>query len=279
MGIIESILFKTGYDVAKAFILNMAGDKKEYYSKSIKDFRTIDDRINVNYKAKEKIAKGVVNDIVKKFFDLRDNPILLDTGSVTYYIGMELMNGSDGSIVTNNLTIALEKRKKEHPITLDILYGEKNFDEKNFAFVGFEVAKEAEIQLKKGINNIPKSKIAVLGLRAYNHQLGIMEGTPELTDFQASLFEHAENLIIVAQGEKFLTPSKAPILESDKFKRIMLKRKKEKSIWFVYHEPTCKLTKSQKDYYNQNISDFMENLPTQNIINVTKGAKKNANKV
>ena len=38
----------------------------------------------------------------------------------------------------------------------------------------------------------------------------------------------------------------APILESERFNELLEKKVKEKSIWFVYHEPSCKLTEQQR---------------------------------
>jgi len=267
---IESLLLSAGYDIAKAGLLKF----KDLFSedkigfKSIEDFKEYDRRIETNSKAKIKIAKGVT-ELINDFFDISINPILLDCGSVTYYISDELLKNSVGNIVTNSIGIhSLSATITDHPITVNTIPGEVN--PLVGAYVGFQTAETAKKQLTKGIGKLSKSKIAVLGLRAYDPSKGFLENTSSLTDFQGALFEFSEKLIVVAQGEKFLNKAYAPILESTKFKKILKKRIDEKSIWFVYHEPTCKLTKSQRKFYKNNLNEFLSRIPKGHVINVTK---------
>lgn len=273
INMIESLLLSAGYDIAKAGVMKFAGlfSKESIGFKTIEDFKEYDKRIETNSKAKIKIAKRV-RELINEFFDISIHPILLDCGSVTYYISDELLKDSAGNIVTNSIGIhSMSATINTHPITVNTIPGEVN--PVVGAYVGFQTAETAKQQLTKGVGKLEKSKVAVLGLRAYNPSKGFLENTPSLTDFQGTLFEHAENLIVVAQGEKFLNKAYAPILESSRFKEILDKRVKNKSLWFVYHEPTCKMTDAQKSFYNKNLNDFLSKIPKDRIINVSQ--KKN----
>lgn len=272
--IIESLLLSAGYDLAKEGLLKF----KNLFSengigfKNIEDFKEYDKRIETNKEAKIKIAKGV-RELINEFFDISISPILLDNGSVTYYISDELLKDSSGNIVTNSIGIhSLSATITSHPITVNAIPGEVNTVVG--AYVGFQTTQTAKEQLINGIGKLSKSKVAVLGLRAYDPSKGFLENTPSLKDFQGVLFEHSENLIVVAQGEKFLNKAYAPILESDKFKEILEKRVKEKSIWFVYHEPTCKLSEVQRKVYDRNLNDFLKYLPKEFVVNVTPKNKR-----
>lgn len=266
---IESLLTNAGYEIAKAGLMKFVGlfNRETIGFKTIEDFKEYDNRIESNAPAKIKIAKSV-NELIISAFDLSENPILLDCGSVTYYISQELLRDSSGNIITNSIGIqSYSATIRTHPITVNVIPGEVN--PTVGAYVGLQTSASAKAQLTKGIGKLPKSKVAVLGLRAYNPGLGFLENTPSLTAFQATMFEHAESLIVVAQGEKFLNKAYAPILESAKFKRILERRIKNGSIWFVYHEPTCKLTDAQRKYYEKNLANFLEQLPSDRVFNVT----------
>lgn len=267
---LESLIASAGYDIAKSGLSKFVGlfSRDRIGFKTIHDFQEYDKRIETNSKAKIRIARGV-NELIDQFFNLSENPILLDCGSVTYYISCELLSKSSGNIITNSIGIqSYSATITTHPICVNVIPGEVN--PLVGAYVGFQTAESAEKQLKYGLGKLAKSKVAVLGLRAYDPSKGFLENTPSLTDFQGRLFEHAEKLIVVAQGEKFLNKAYAPILESNKFKEIMQKRVKDQSIWFVYHEPTCKLSSSQREFYQKNLQSFLSNIPPEYVLNMTK---------
>jgi hypothetical protein len=139
----------------------------------------------------------------------------------------KLLKDSSDNIVTNSIGIhSLSASITTHPITVNAIPGEVNTVVG--AYVGFQTTETAKEQLINGIGKLSKSKVAVLGLRAYDPSKGFLENTPSLKDFQGVLFEYSENLIVVAQGEKFLNKAYAPILESNKFKKILEKGFKRK---------------------------------------------------
>ena len=187
---------------------------------------------------------------------------------MTYYVSNELMEDGEGNIITNSMGIhILSSKFKDYPVSTHQISGE--FDATVGAYVGSQAAHEAKEQLTVGLGDLPKSKVAVLGLRAYNPKIGFAENTPSLSDFQAALFEHSEKLIVVAQGEKFLNKASAPILECEKFNELLEKKVKEGSIWFVYHDPNCKLTERQENAYQKNLNNFLKKLPKENVLDVT----------
>jgi DeoR/GlpR family transcriptional regulator of sugar metabolism len=267
--LIISMVQAASYDAAKAStckILQFFSKRSKIFSKrgkTLEDFKEYDKRLETNKDAKRKIAKAVVEDVLINKYDFNGS-ILLDTGSVTYYIGDVLMESGRGLIVTNNLGLYKLYETKEIPYNLHVIPG--NMDREVLACVGSQAASSARQFLTSDFDGIPRVKIAVLGLRAYDPREGFVENTLALTEFQATMFEHAETLIVVAQGEKFLNKGNMPILESGKFQRLLKKRSEDRSLWFIYHSPTCELEDNQKKYYRNNLNDFLKKIPHDLII-------------
>jgi DeoR/GlpR family transcriptional regulator of sugar metabolism len=238
---------------------------------SFSEFDDYDYRLRLNAECKARIAFAVSTQVLPAITSSHDESILLDSGSVTYNIAYQLFSYRFGNIVTNNYAIAMLFHEFKHqlPSTCRMLPGEMLRDV--CAQGGKETVKAVIQELTQG--NLGKSsptRIAVLGLRAYSPEYGIAEDTPKLTEFQAAMLRHADKLVVVAQGEKFLKKANAPILNSQEFRSIIEQRSDEKSLWFVHHAPTVELSQSQKDYYNHNLDSFLRLLPEDRVFDASR---------
>ena len=232
---------------------------------SLAEFRDYDYRLKRNPISKAKIANLITTEIIPQLDVSSAKSILLDSGSVTYNIAYQMFNYQLCNITTNNFAIAMLYNEFDHkvPSTCKLLPG--SLIKKVCAQAGEETAQAAIEALTENDHGVTPIKIAVLGLRAYSPEKGIAEDTKELTQFQGVLLENAQDLIVVAQGEKFIKPANAPVLNSRDFRYMMDKRREEKSIWFVYHEPTCELSSSQKNMYDSNLHSFLDLLPEDRV--------------
>ncbi len=249
--------------------------KRKFYkgrisAPDLSEFEDYDYRLKTNPVPKAKIAKSAVFKILPSINKDLKYSVMLDSGSVTYNIANQIFSYRCGNIITNNYAIAMLYHNLNHsvPNTCRLLPGEML--RSVCAQGGEEVAKAAYKELKYGSNGQPPTETAILGLRAYSPKKGLTEDTPELTKFQATLLEYSKNLIIVAQGEKFLKKANAPILNSKKFLEIMEKRRHEKSLWFIYHTPNAVLSHEQEYYYKKNLEEFLRLLPEDRVYKADK---------
>lgn len=243
---------------------------------SLSDFSDYDYRLKSNPIPKSKIAQKITTELIPLLDSNNSKSILLDSGSVTYNIALQMFNYHLTDIVTNNFAIAMLFQEYNHTVANNCRLLPGDMIKSVCAQGGFETSKAAKDELTKGRKGKPSTKISVLGLRAYSPDNGISEDTKELSHFQATLLQHSEKLIIVAQGEKFLKKANAPILRSKDFKYMMDKRKEEKSMYFVYHKPTAELSSIQQSAYKRNLESFLKNIPEDRIFE-TSDMKLNKN--
>lgn len=229
-------------------------------------YKDYDIRLYENSLAKARIAYRVTTEVLPELRVNSKESILLDSGSVTYNIAFQLFVLNYLRIVTNNLAVQdfFRYQKNQPPDRCKMLGGEVM--EEIRAVVGEDTIASAIKELR-GENKTSKgTNIAVLGLRAYSKDKGIAEDTPRLSEFQASMMRHAKQLIVVAQGEKFLKKANAPILESREFRKLIDKRNNDKSLWFIHHLPATKLNEQQSEEYNNNLNSFLSLLPNDRIL-------------
>lgn len=236
---------------------------------SLDEFSDYDYRLKTNPYPKARIAQKITTEIIPRLDHNSSKSILLDSGSVTYNIAYQMFNYQLCKIVTNNFAIAMLFNEFDHtvPSTCRLLPGE--MIREVCAQGGRQSAESAKLELTTGGEGHEATRISVLGLRAYSPEKGITEDNKQLSEFQASLFEHSEQLIVVAQGEKFIKKANAPILQSKDFKYMIDKRREEKSLWFVYHKPMAKLSICQKNMYKENLESFLGLLPEDRVFEVS----------
>ena len=232
-------------------------------------FPEYDRRSSANIPQKQAIARTAYDTLLRTACD-DAGPIVLDSGTVTLHIAEQLVQCGHCSIATNNLAISLAAQEwDDQPIRLTLFGGE--IDRVAAATCGPVAADAARQQLKAGLVGVPRSRIAVLGLRAYFKDEGLfLEENERLALFQAALFEHAETLVVVTQGEKLTREAHGPpILEASKFNAIMEKRFRDKSIWLFHHQPARKLEAGTAAFYEKNFDALASRLPPGHVIDAT----------
>ena len=228
-----------------------------------------DYRLKENSKSKAKIASMVTFQLLPSIYTNHNEQILLDSGSVTYNIAFQMFTYRFGKILTNNHAIMMLYMTfaRKVPHLCRCLGGELIPD--ICANAGKETTAEAVRELTGQNARKKRTRIAVLGLRAYSDEQGLAEDTPMLSDFQAAMIRHAQYLIIVAQGEKFLKPTHAPIFNSKEFRKIIAKRTAEKRVWFVYHPVVKFKSITSKAYYEYNLRSFIKLLPADQVFDAS----------
>ena len=230
-------------------------NEKEY----IKTYADIYDvRLYINIAAKKKIAEVVFNKFIKDV----EAPILLDAGTVTYYVAeYAIKKNKNIKMYTNNLYIS-KKLNTIYNSDIHIIPGKVNND-----FEATTGPAAAKYTSEIFANKVEKPLLTVLGLRAFDHTKGFSEDIETSNEFQSILFKESEKLVIVAQGEKLIKPVKQASMVYDDYLSILMKRTKEKNIWFVIHEPTLAyLSHELIQIYKNNLSKIQELLPSGHVI-------------
>lgn len=232
--------------VMKSVSLQTKSSEIEY----VKTYADLHDtRLYTNLPAKNKIADLVY----KEFVASLNTPVLLDSGTVTYCIAERIVTSREMiPIVTNNLAIASDMDGVFHH-SIHLLPGE--VDCSVMATTGSAAAEHARIWLNE---KVPKASLAIMGLRAFDPLKGFAEDLVSLNEFQATLLREAENLVIVAQGEKFIKQVQHPIMPYNEFISILEKRREDHSIWLVCHEPTLDISEATKIRYETIFGKLVE---------------------
>jgi len=200
--------------------------------KSIEEYGDFyDSRLYTNYEAKMRIARLVL----EKFVLPEIHGILLDSGSLTLVIADQLIeSGLRIPVVTNNLAIAGRLREAIHyPVT--ILPGELDTRTQG---VGGDLTVNAVLPYLRAQTK-PWVELALLAANAIDPDAGLSADSPLFSEFRATILRHAPRVVIVLQGEKFLKAVNQPVMQVKEWRSILSRRRTERSLYVVCHEPAC----------------------------------------
>jgi DeoR/GlpR family transcriptional regulator of sugar metabolism len=241
--------------VARPLVMELIRWLRKEQGTSPEILTTYDRRFNVNVPAKKQIARQVAN--LLDAHNVTDN-VVLDSGTVTFFVAQELRKRATRGLSTNSIAIISDLANSGFTGKCHAIPGTTDSDV--MAFTGPSAGSDAREKLTKGQTTVPKHGVAVLGLRAFG-EAGIAEDTASLVEFQRALFEHADKLIIVAQGEKFAKQANHSILDANAHDDILERRCQDKSVWLVHSEPTAPLSAEQRFLADRNLQRLKRLLP------------------
>jgi DeoR/GlpR family transcriptional regulator of sugar metabolism len=151
----------------------------------LKDGDDLDNRLAINYEKKLQIARklaGLVND---------GETILIESGSVNALLAREILAAKKVTIITNNLYIARQFRKKEHA---DIILLGGIYQHNSETLVG-QITRSCIDQI-----NIRK---AFLGIDGYTQEKGFMLRDLFRAEVSGHIIQKALDVFIVSDSSKF----------------------------------------------------------------------------